>query len=80
MKFIVLITIFILYEKKCPCKGEEFYLGVLIDPIQSDETSQIQAAFSLVEKKMPSIKINSDIFVTNSEDINITANQGLEEF
>lgn len=77
MKFIVFISICILFEKKCPCRGEEFRIGFLIDPIQSDETSQIQAALSLVEQRTPSVKINSDFLVVNREDMNVTENQGL---
>lgn len=80
MRFIVFITIFILYEKTCPCRGEEFRLGILIDPLQSDEVSQIQAAFAVVEQRIPSLKINSDVFVVNKEDMNVTGDQGLSDF
>lgn len=76
MKFIVFITIFILYEKRCPCKGDEIRLGILIDPDQSDEMSQVQAAFSLVEQRNPSTKINGEIIVIDKEDRNVTENKG----
>lgn len=76
MKLIAFISIFLLYERKKVCKGEEFRIGVILDSVQSDETPAMQAAFSLVEQRNPSIKIHGEFIIIKGDDRNDTETQG----